>query len=197
MFLFNVNTTKIIKISTIYPNDKNKYASILIVHIFVLSNQHFSLSSTQAIDWNLCIFGCLNHNVDRKLIYRLVYHHALNFIFQNVDPNDLHRVVDVLCTASRAYSAQWNLRRAQELASLAVQYARYAYEITHDDVIKWNHFPRYWPFVRGIHLSTVTLMFLWSAPEQTVELETPSSVIVILRVALYGISANRGPRAFW
>ena len=23
--------------------------------------------------------------------------------------------------------------------------------IEHDDVIKWNHFPRYWPFVRGIH----------------------------------------------
>ena len=21
----------------------------------------------------------------------------------------------------------------------------------HDDVIKWNHFPRYWPYVRGIH----------------------------------------------
>ena len=23
--------------------------------------------------------------------------------------------------------------------------------ISHDDVIKWKHFPRYWPFVRGIH----------------------------------------------
>ena len=23
----------------------------------------------------------------------------------------------------------------------------------HDDVIKWNQFPRYWPFVRGIHWS--------------------------------------------
>ena len=23
----------------------------------------------------------------------------------------------------------------------------------HDDVIKWKHFPRYWPFVRGIHWS--------------------------------------------
>ena len=23
--------------------------------------------------------------------------------------------------------------------------------ILHDDVIKWKHFPRYWPFVRGIH----------------------------------------------
>ena len=25
----------------------------------------------------------------------------------------------------------------------------------HDDVIKWSHFPRYWPFVRGIHWSPV------------------------------------------
>ena len=25
----------------------------------------------------------------------------------------------------------------------------------HDDVIKWKHFPRNWPFVQGIHLSTV------------------------------------------
>ena len=23
----------------------------------------------------------------------------------------------------------------------------------HDEVIKWKHFPRYWPFVRGIHRS--------------------------------------------
>ena len=31
------------------------------------------------------------------------------------------------------------------------------YEVTpvHDDVIKWKHFPRYWPFVRGIHQSPV------------------------------------------
>ena len=25
-----------------------------------------------------------------------------------------------------------------------------------DDVIKWKHFPRHWPFVRGIHRSPVT-----------------------------------------
>ena len=30
----------------------------------------------------------------------------------------------------------------------------YIYEY-HDDVIKWKHFPRYWPFVRGIHRSPV------------------------------------------
>ena len=26
---------------------------------------------------------------------------------------------------------------------------------SHDDVIKWKHIPRYWPFVRGIHQSPV------------------------------------------
>ena len=30
---------------------------------------------------------------------------------------------------------------------------------THDDVIKWKHFPRYWPFVWGIHRSPVTRSF--------------------------------------
>ena len=28
-------------------------------------------------------------------------------------------------------------------------------ESMHDDVITWKHFPRYWPFVRGIHRSPV------------------------------------------
>ena len=27
--------------------------------------------------------------------------------------------------------------------------------MSHNDVIKWKHFPRYWPFVRGIHRSQV------------------------------------------
>ena len=30
-----------------------------------------------------------------------------------------------------------------------------ATEIIHDDVVKWKHFPRYWPFVRGSHRSPV------------------------------------------
>ena len=48
------------------------------------------------------------------------------------------------------------------------------YVCKHDDVIIWKHFPRYWPFVWGIHWSPVNsphkgqwrgaLMFLRSAP---------------------------------
>ena len=29
------------------------------------------------------------------------------------------------------------------------------YPSNHDDVIKWKHFPRFWPFVWGIHRSSV------------------------------------------
>ena len=36
-------------------------------------------------------------------------------------------------------------RRAIDLSTLA----------SNDDVSKWKHFPRYWPFLRGIHLSLV------------------------------------------
>ena len=58
-----------------------------------------------------------------------------------------------------------------------VQYGNVYWEclVAHDDVIKWKHFLRYWPFVRGIHRSLVnsphkgqcrgTLMFFLSAPE--------------------------------
>ena len=50
---------------------------------------------------------------------------------------------------------------------------------SHDDVIKWKYFPRYWPFARGIHRPPVisphkgqwreALMFLWSVSKWTAE----------------------------
>ena len=39
-------------------------------------------------------------------------------------------------------SSSWSKARKQRIHS-------------HDDVIKWKHFPRYWPFVQGIHRSPV------------------------------------------
>ena len=71
----------------------------------------------------------------------------------------------------------------------------------HDDAIKWKHFPRYWPFVRGIHRSPVIPLtkanevelwcLLWSSPEQTVErtietpeIETPSRATCCVSLSL-------------
>ena len=33
------------------------------------------------------------------------------------------------------------------------------YSLVHDDIIKWKHFPCYWPFVRGIHRSLVISLY--------------------------------------
>ena len=56
-----------------------------------------------------------------------------------------------------------------------------------DDVIKWKHFPRHWPFVRGIHRSAVNSRtkasnaelwcFLWTAPDSTVE-QTMKTLVI-------------------
>ena len=64
------------------------------------------------------------------------------------------------------------------MVSYVVSFERIWVKI-HDDVIKWKHFPRYWPFVREIHRSPVNLRwishtkasdaelwcFIWSASE--------------------------------
>ena len=34
---------------------------------------------------------------------------------------------------------------------LYLRLSHWSFCSVHDDVIKWKHFPRYWPFVRGIH----------------------------------------------
>ena len=41
------------------------------------------------------------------------------------------------------------------MSSVAISCEITSCHLTHDDVIKWKHVPRYWPFVRGIHRSPV------------------------------------------
>ena len=42
-----------------------------------------------------------------------------------------------------------------EPTELNCGWSHYLYHGLHDDVIKWKHFPHYWPFLRGIHRSLV------------------------------------------
>ena len=49
---------------------------------------------------------------------------------------------------SRVSRVWWNQCQCQCVSQRHIH-------VAHDDVIKWKHFPRYWPFVRGIHRSPV------------------------------------------
>ena len=70
------------------------------------------------------------------------------------------------------YSTAWLLIYAR---SKGISQRLRSMNTSHDDVIKWKHFPGYWPFVRGIHRSPVNSRetasgaelwcFLWSASE--------------------------------
>ena len=52
--------------------------------------------------------------------------------------------------------AIWWHRAGLTSAQLVVCYLTApSFPWTHDEVIKWKHFPRYWPFVWGIHRSPV------------------------------------------
>ena len=55
----------------------------------------------------------------------------------------------------------------------------------HDDVVSWNHFPHYWPFVRGIHqLISLIIKRLWCRAfvcEQSLEELSKYTYVHILR----------------
>ena len=64
-----------------------------------------------------------------------------------------------------------------------------------NQIIKWKHFPRYWPFVRGIHRWPVNSphngrdaelwCFLWSEPKQTAETPAIGDAIVLIMTSLW------------
>ena len=76
-----------------------------------------------------------------------------------------------------------------------------------DDVIKWKHFPRYWPFFRGIHRSPVdsshkgqgrgALMYSWANSPNAGDLRR-DGVQCDLTVMMYGLGcfAKRVPISY-
>ena len=53
------------------------------------------------------------------------------------------------------YKSSTQLNNCQHHISQMISQQLSTFAWFHDDVIKWKHFPRYWPFVREIHRSPV------------------------------------------
>ena len=61
------------------------------------------------------------------------------------------------CAEHRRYSKNltyYEISNSHQKLFEPRDYVEYS-ELYHDDVIKWKHFPRYWPFARGLHRSPV------------------------------------------
>ena len=103
---------------------------------------------------------------------------CFHWIIPRLSPN-WHRNDAVYCKIA----ANWYLKQLSKAAQTAIGTLLTALDnslskrlsLSHDDVIRWKHFPRYWPFARGIHrwpVNSVTKAsdaelwcFLWSASE--------------------------------
>ena len=64
----------------------------------------------------------------------------------------------------------------------------YPVKLYHDDVIKWKHFPRNWPFARGIHRSPV------NSPHRPV---TRSLDVSLICARINGGVNNHGAGYLW
>ena len=91
-------------------------------------------------------------NGENSLWYHLDHHHNhFHFCYQSSWSSPLSSQLSLsLSSLSQLISSAWWWP-----SLLSCKMSKYEIRTRgirrHDDVIKWKHFPRYWPFVRGIH----------------------------------------------
>ena len=107
-----------------------RWSNSIICELFVIPGNNGSYSYTQQV--HLICYAC----------HQIVELHVLtHFSFCNISE---------LYPLTRSGLCQC---RMEELSRMEVVVL--IRKLNHDDVIKWKNFPRYWPFVRGIHRSPV------------------------------------------
>ena len=75
------------------------------------------------------------------------------FLYWDGDLVPTYKVQRVYVNTSLWINDSFNWNECSDIFSLSVEYMYRT--MIHDYVIKWRHFPRYLPFVRGIHRSPV------------------------------------------
>ena len=116
-----------------------------------------NLINTLRLDQNLGHFGrcCPNCFCEwNSLRFDWIFNEACLVSNCQIDDNSLF----VQVMAWRLFGTNQSPEQILTMISDAVlpQYVNaHRLNANHDDVMKWKHFPRYWPFVRGIHQSPV------------------------------------------
>ena len=98
------------------------------------------------------------------------------------------KFIGILIKISHSAKPKLDLKNVRRMATILLP------SQCRDDVIKWKHFPRYWPFVRGIHRSPVDSphkghcfqelsCFRWSVLEITIE-QTIQTLVIWDPIAL-------------
>ena len=112
-----------------------------------------------SVNWkhNLAMEIIMTSSIQQYLnlqIYRIYFMFIFFLSFSEILNQDL--VKWRMCKFVRKYILRnGNVKYNHDDSGLLASYGKINVPWSHDDVIKWRHFPRYWPFVRGIHRSPV------------------------------------------
>ena len=102
--------------------------------------------------YSVCITGIITLIFFNNIIIRGLMQKSLSFL-NNVIPILYHGIADIV-------TSKKNSTLNVETKSIFLRWWKLMTMtcwcvLCHDDVIKWKHFPHYWPFVWGIHRSPV------------------------------------------
>ena len=80
-----------------------------------------------------------------------------SYIFQHVRVKPSSEPMLTYCWLDtwEQISVKLKLKYSNDVKTVCMSWHHHRSIQTHDDFIKWKHFPRYWAFVRGIHRSPV------------------------------------------
>ena len=98
---------------------------------------------------NLCIVHGPDATIYGKQPFRATFPYAETHKFQQGNLMECHVICD------KRHEVNVPQQTGVHEAPLCVLLVLEILCSSHDDVIKWKPFPRYWPFVRGIHQSPV------------------------------------------
>ena len=154
----------IIKMPKLNPNDRLYWRILSNIWYLTFLSMHFEL---MMVLMN-CFLGCICQGIHLKSgpVFSL-----LLGVSSDYTKPITGKVIDVTCPVIIPAQPELALSKRHKTGPLltvwpetthpihpcAVYYLQCGYcpRSRHDDVIKWKHLPRYWPFVRGIHRSPV------------------------------------------
>ena len=106
-------------------------------------------SEKSVVTWIHCLFLSCYLDI---CIHQNIYHETWHELAQSLKHTKNTSYVMVIWLISDNHDpGSWSHRRLTHCGSVTP----YGIRPWHDDVINWKHFPRNWPFVRGIHRSPV------------------------------------------
>ena len=121
---------------------------ISFLHILHLYLYHFIIVPRVRNKHIIIIYSCWFDSY--LILYYIILSYLISSEFNTVQARG-QAAVDAIQTYEEVAS---NLATSVDMASQAEATINQV-RGKHDGVIKWKHFPRYWPFVRGIHWSPV------------------------------------------